>query len=177
MPLLIPDECLPWIGLHRNMKTTTEYEQSLYRDFEGMKSALPEGIESILDIGCGLAGIDILLSKHYPHAEIYLLDADGPESNCRPGFWPTMRPYTSREVANSLLKANGITKQVWHDIGTQDLKADLVISLLSLGFHYPLDAYRVTSKFMLADLRKTQKGTILMEHRKNKGWRCIWETA
>ena len=166
----VPDECLKWIVLHR----THLYVRSIEEDFNGMEPYLPSECSSILDIGCGMAGIDVLLARRYPHAQLHLLDGDGDESNFRGGMKPSMLPFNSRGAADQLLAANGVTKQVWHDIGTQDLKADLVISLLSWGWHYPLETYRVRAKTTIADVREKRAGTCILVHPNFKGYRYVW---
>lgn len=147
--MLIPDECLGWIKIQR---PDSDYPKGLEEDFKSIEPHLPEKVESILDIGCGMAGIDVFLKQKYPNAYLSLLDGDGkfPMYN----FRPNCKPYNSRKSAEALLEANGVKVDRWHDVGTQEeLKADLVISLISWGFHYPLSVYRV-SGFCIADLRR-----------------------
>lgn len=173
----IPDSALPWLVLHRtDCKTTQDYADSVRSDFAGLLPHLPDHVDSILDIGCGLAGIDVLLKWHYPDARLILLDGDGPESNFRGNYGATMRPFNSRAVANELLAANGVAADEWKDVGTQEtLKADLAISLLSLGWHYPLDTYKVDAKTIICDLREA-KGRILstiVYKGRHKGFRCM----
>lgn len=175
--MFIPDGCMEWVRLHRtDVQTKADYVDSIEEDLALITHYLPDKVDSILDIGCGMAGIDVFLAKRYPAATLNLLDGDGPASNWRGLFKDTMEPFNSREAANALLAANGVTGQVWHDIGTQDLKVDLVISLLSWGWHYPLSNYRVEAKTHIADLRYPQEmlGVKMMAHPKDKGWRCVW---
>ena len=173
--ITVPGNCLKWIRLHRDMDSADEYVESLEADFNSISKFLPLGVDSILDIGCGLAGIDILLSRKYPLAEIHLMDNDGPGANKLSGLWSTMQPYNSREVANEFLAANGITKQIWHDIGTQGLKADLVISFRSWGFHYPLETYGVFGETTIVDIRGDSRFQKIAKIR--KGWRCMIQEA
>ena len=162
--------------LHRtHTKTAEEYIESLKSDFEQIEPYLPESVDSILDIGCGMAGIDILLKQKYPEAKLYLLDGDGPKEDWRGGFESEMKPFSSREVATEFLKSNGVTVDRWYDIGTQDIEADLVISLLSWGWHYPLETYKVKAKTIICDNRGEAKGELicpLTMHGKLKGHRC-----
>jgi hypothetical protein len=110
---------------------------------------LPDRVESILDIGCGMAGIDVLLKRKFPHARLELLDGDGGIGSY--GFTSTIG--NSRKATDALLKANGFECDKWHEVGTkEELQSDLVISLLSWGFHYPLSTYQVKG-FCIADLR------------------------
>jgi hypothetical protein len=150
--VLIPEECLGWIKIQR---PDCDYLNSIEQDFKEIEPHLPERVDSILDIGCGMAGIDVYLKRKFPNASLSLLDGDGkfPMYNYR----ANCPPYSSRKAAESLLTANGVKVDRWHDVGTQEeLKADLIVSLLSWGFHYPLGTYKV-SGFCIADLRKAKE--------------------
>jgi hypothetical protein len=147
--LVVPNECWRWIKLQR----TDGY--AIEEDFRMIEPYLPDRVESILDIGCGMAGIDVLLKRKFPHARLELLDGDGEVGSC--GFTSVIG--NSRKATEALLKANGVECDRWHEVGTkEELKADLVISLLSWGFHYPLDTYRVKG-FCIADLRRGKEDT------------------
>ena len=146
--ILIPDECRHWIHLQR---PESKYEEELKADFRQIEPFLQEKVESILDIGCGMAGIDVYLKRKFPDSKLYLLDGDGEKAKY--GWNAVSTPYNSRKSTEALLKANGFAVDKWFDIGTkEELKADLIISLLSWGFHYPLNTYKV-SGFCIADLR------------------------
>jgi hypothetical protein len=147
--VLIPKECEGWIKVQRPQG---EYLETLEEDFRIIEPHLPEKVESILDIGCGMAGIDVFLKRKFPNATLALLDSDGDETTY--GWHAVCNPYSSRKSAEALLAANGVKADRWHDVGTQEeLKADLVISLISWGFHYPISTYKVTG-FCIADLRR-----------------------
>lgn len=151
--LIVPAQCEGWLRVQRPQG---DYQKEIEQDFRIIENHLPERVESIIDIGCGMAGIDVFLKRKYPAARLDLLDGDGKFQSY--GFSPTSKPYSSRACAEELLAANGVKCDGWIDVGTNDqLKADLVISLLSWGFHYPLSAYNV-SGFCIADLRKGHEG-------------------
>lgn len=134
---------------------------------------LPVEVESILDIGCGMAGIDVFLKRRYPKASLLLLDGDGDDP--RDGWNEQLDAFSSRSVAAELLAANGVSVDRWLDVNTTEpLVADLVISLASWGYHYPLSTYKV-SGFCIADLRKSQepqRGVVIMDYTKRA--RCAW---
>jgi hypothetical protein len=148
---VVPDEAKHYIAMHRTHIKPDEYAADVEKDFLQIEPFLPETVNTILDIGCGMAGIDVFLKLKYPDAHLCLLDGDGEKFGS--GWNKTLDPFSSRAIAGKLLRANGVSVGHWFDIGTkEDLKADLVVSLLSWGFHYPLDTYKV-SGFVICDLR------------------------
>lgn len=137
------------------------YQRSQYCDLIGMayltemrqiyleiKEYLPKSIHNILDIGAGMAGIDVFLSQHYPGTKITLLDKEGYKEDYKSkiGYHKdskTFGAYNSFDEAKRLLSQNKI-KMTCVDIGSQkfpNIKFDLIVSFLSWGFHYPLNTY------------------------------------
>lgn len=171
--LVLPEECVGWTHVQR---PGADYLKSVEEDFKQIEPYLPENVESILDIGCGMAGIDVYLKRKFPNARLELLDGDGKHQAY--GFRSDTKPYSSRVAAEKLLEANGVKLDRWHEPFTKDhLKAGLVISLISWGFHYPLNAYKV-SGFCIADLRRPQepaRGTIITKTAKYD--RCAFTCA
>lgn len=150
------------------------YIQSVYEDYDTIKDHLPESVESILDIGCGLAGIDVLLADRYPGAKIYLLDGDGGQENWRGGYARKMEPFTSVAMARQVLELNGHQVEQVFPVGYPDvLQADLIISLLSWGFHYPLETYK-TAGVRITDIRNGEPIPGQVIHRSRKYSRCLW---
>ena len=168
--MIVPKVSRRFTHLHR---PHLDYSESVRIDFEFIEPYLPEKVGSILDIGCGMAGIDVLLKKKFPEAKLSLLDGDG----LSPQYsWSLEgRPYSNLKATETLLKENGVKVDQWLKVGTKDLlQADLIISLLSWGFHYPLSSYKVKG-FCIADLRKDfeeKRGLVIMES--NKLNRCAW---
>lgn len=170
----VPPAALPYLYRHRNKHPEPQaFADSLAEDYLQLLPFLPERAETLLDIGCGMAGIDVLLARHYPGAQLWLLDGDGDEP--RSGWNASLGAFSSRAAADALLAANGLRAARWLDVGTSEaLRADLVVSLASWGYHYPLSAYRV-SGYCIADLRKGEepaRGTLIREYQKRR--RCAW---
>lgn len=155
---------IEYIKLHRteyaelpDNEVIGAYYNQIKKEFDELVPFLPEKVNSIIDIGCGLALIDVFLMKKYPNAKLTLLDSDGKVDNVA-GFHDVYEPYTSREIVNELMASHKI-KFKWLDVGYKGkLKADLVISLLSAGYHYPLSTYNIESPMTICDLR-TDNGT------------------
>ena len=134
--LVVPDAALPYIEMHRthlhgDLKRL--YAEDVTRDYEMMKPYLPEKAAATLDIGCGMAGIDVLLWRHYANPVIHLLDGTG-DTDVRILFHQTMSPYNSMPVARQLLEGNGVPADrtvQWAPDPAQTLpRCDLVLSLL-----------------------------------------------
>lgn len=172
LEVIVPDSARPHIERHRFAKKDN-YVGSLQADYKHILQFLPARAIRILDIGCGMAGIDVLLKRHYPYAELWLLDGDGDEP--RNGWNKRLNAFSSRAAADELLAANGVSADRWIDVNTKEaLSADLVISLASWGYHYPLSTYDVTG-FCIADLRRKvepQRGEVVSEYAKRL--RCAW---
>jgi hypothetical protein len=140
-------------------------------DYETMRAYLPHKESPvIIDIGCGVAGIDVLLSTHYGHrARIVLVDKTQTDENIHYGFEKVASFYNNLFLAKEILNMNGVPEShVVLNTPEQFVavppRADLVISLESWGFHYPISTYIDTVKKCIK-----AGGLILVEVRKSSG--------
>jgi hypothetical protein len=100
------DNALKWALIHRTQCSNwNDYVLSLVGDFEQITPYLPEKVNSILDIGCGLGGIDILLKQRFPEAHLSLLDSDGSPENFRGGFGEEMLPFKQRRQGRPMVRS------------------------------------------------------------------------
>ncbi len=156
------------------------FAEDMEREYESIKSSLPESPSAILDIGCGVAGIDILLARHYKergkNVDFYLLDKTEINDRVYYGLEKTASYYNSLTIARDLLAANGVPGERIH---TQEVTGapifpgvqfDLVLSLISWGFHYPVETYLDEAYGLLKpggkliiDIRKGSGGENLVE--------------
>jgi SAM-dependent methyltransferase len=132
-------------------RTKKLFSIDMEREYELIKNFLPANLKNILDIGCGVGGIDIMFHKHYiaknikPH--FHLLDKSEVNSRVYYGLEKEAAYYNSLSVARDLLIANGVepshvyTQEVGRDPIFPGKKFDLVVSLISWGFHYPITTY------------------------------------
>lgn len=128
------------------------FVEDVAKDYESLKGHLPKSASSILDIGCGVAAIDVFLARHYGArgnpVSLYLIDRSEIDRNVRYGFHPRTSFYNSLHVTRTLLSENGVSPASIH---TQEVDPansiafpvafDVILSLLSWGFHYPVPAY------------------------------------
>ena len=162
--IAVPSMCLPLLREQRTHYTpgreAEQYSAELERTFEQIKSVAKTPPRRVLDIGCGMAGIDVLIGREWPGCEIHLLDKDGVSPVINAGYHAKpddFSHYHSFDCALALLADNGVNNQIYCHQQLPDIEFDLVISLLSWGFHYPLTTYapRCTGP-IIVDARKGQ---------------------
>jgi SAM-dependent methyltransferase len=101
-------------------------------------------VNSMLDIGCGLALVDVLLARAVAPRRVYLLDSEGTGTLDR-GYKVEMKAWNSTAIAASMFHANV-------DVGVElvllepgpfevDEPVDLIVSTRSWGHHYPVSMY------------------------------------
>lgn len=153
-------------------KIKVEFTKDIRNDYLTIKAFLPQKIDSILDIGCGVAGIDILISNHYGNdIDVFLLDKTQVDDNVYYGFEREGSFYNSLQISKKLLELNGInSKRIYLQEATQDNKikfenVNMAVSLFSWGFHYPISTYLdevykklKTNGILISDIRKNTNG-------------------
>lgn len=180
---------LPYLGKEA---IKNRYFKELQEDYLGVKNALPPKVENILDVGCGMAGIDLFLYYHYRNLEpnLFLIDKEG-TSEIFYGFKQEAAFYNSFELATEFLQINGVPRNKIHiiDVSTDPFPInqtfDLVVSFISWGFNYPAGTYieDVHSALslegsLIIDVRKATNGeselkrkfqhvSVISEHKKH----------
>lgn len=128
---------------HDRERWQAAYEQELRQTYEGLRPHLPEPCWGVLDIGSGLGGIDVLLTRHYQPDPPYIHLLDG--ENDKPRMKLHRETFNSMKVARSFLISNGVRSDriSYFTTATQVLPRpyDLVLSLGSWCFHYPPETY------------------------------------
>ncbi len=107
---------------------------------------VPDDVQDIMDIGCGLGGIDVMIARHHPVDKIVLVDGNGDLSlRGKLGFKTAQKAWADVRIAEEFVRANARVFEivaanpaiVWSAVG--DL--DLIVSLRSWGHHYPAATY------------------------------------
>jgi SAM-dependent methyltransferase len=151
-------------------RTKMLYAEDMEREYQSIRAFLPTVCTSVLDIGCGVAGIDVFVQRHYEEDDIdfFLLDRSEVTTNVFYSFQSHGAFYNSLEVARTLMTLNGIPAERIHLLEATPAmeiritgKIDLVISLLSWGFHYPVSTYLSRVHDLLSD-----RGVLVMDIRK-----------
>jgi SAM-dependent methyltransferase len=148
------------------------YDADMRAEYASLREWLPERPEAILDVGCGLGGIDILLFEHYKRERalhFYLLDRTQTDTGITYGFKSRADFYNSLELTRHMLVKNGLPAESLTTIEARDDngidlpgRVDLVISLISWGFHYPVATYLKRSHELLLP-----GGRLILDVRKN----------
>lgn len=128
---------------HDRERWQAAYEQELRQTYEGLRPHLPEPCWGVLDIGSGLGGIDVLLTRHYQPDPPYIHLLDGEDD--APRMKLHRQTFNSMKVARGFLIANGVRSDriSYFTTATEVLPRpyDLVLSLGSWCFHYPPETY------------------------------------
>ena len=122
----------------------------------------------VVDIGCGYALADLFLYRRY-ECDLVLIDIE--ESGDRHfGFAAEGAGYTSLETARAFLIANGVPEERITLVNpkltdpAEAGMADLAISLISCGYHYPVGTYEALFRDQIAP-----GGAIVLDIRKGSG--------
>ena len=122
-------------------------EELFQKEIKLIKSYLPKKAENIMDIGCGLGIINIYLNEIYNNRpNFFLLDKNKIDKKIKYGFSRDYESYNDLNETRNLLLNNNININSIITIDVEknikiDNKIDLVISLKSMGYHYPIDVY------------------------------------
>ncbi|MFN3211112.1 MAG: hypothetical protein ACE369_19355 [Roseovarius sp.] len=122
--------------------------------------------KSVIDIGCGQALPDLFLHHDFK-PRFTLVDIEQTDDQYH-AWANTGAGYASLDQAAALLHGNGAAKTKVRPINPgkspgamTGLKADLLVSFYSCGFHYPVDDY---AELMVATLQAG--GTVCLDLRK-----------
>lgn len=156
----------------------SKYFSTMRGIYQEIAPYIPIGTRNILDIGCGVAGLDLFLYKNLDSPNIILLDKTKVEDKIWYSFKDDGAFYNSLAVAEGMLVQNGVPPEKVTSIEAEsgalsvipDGSVDCVISTISWGFHYPVETYlsqvvRVMSDegVLILDLRKNTNGLELIK--------------
>ena len=147
MNLSIPDAALDYLMLQRGALDdmrgyrqlwVNKYCEILQSEYDSIEPYLPKRCDSVLDVGSGMGGIDILLNQHYGNGlRVTLLDG----VNDPPKMVAHAATFNSMSVAKEFQLQNGV--QLFDYIDANDPKRrparfyDLIVSFKSWCFHTP----------------------------------------
>jgi hypothetical protein len=140
-----------------------KYASRVHREFRELKPWLPRQVQAVVDIGCGFAGIDVLLARHFgPLCDVRLIDGNG-QAPRRGGFEPAGLPWYDVQYGARFVRDNTgvIVTTAMVPPEPTPWPCDLLISLKSWGHHYPVGTY---TDFASRSLRCG--GTLIIDIRK-----------
>ena len=136
-----------FINFNQTKDITLEAENLFKNEIDTFKNFLPKNCKNIMDIGCGLGIINILLNKFYNEKpNFYLLDKNRIDKKIKYGFSSNYESYNDLSETKRILTENNIRENrlFLYNVEKDNLinvKIDLVISLKSMGYHYPFETY------------------------------------
>lgn len=139
------------------------YANRVHEEYIQLKPWLPDKATRIVDIGCGLAGIDVHLARHYPRAMIDLVDGQGDHSNRVMGYNDGTQPWANVGLAVQLVEANAPGAKVRGNLADPNAlfeRCDLMLSFKSWAHHYPVQRY-----LPLAKRSVVKGGTVILDIR------------
>jgi len=153
-------------------KIDEDYSNIMNEEAKSLIEKIPSQTRSILDIGCGIAALQVYLYRLLNKPDIYLLDKTELESKVWYMFEPKGAFYNSMELASDVLTSNGIPDQKIKtleapDDGIINLETgsiDFVISTISWGFHFPVSTYLKSVVNVLSE-----NGILIIDIRKDTG--------
>ncbi len=139
------------------------FENKSYRDFDTIKEWIPNRTDSILDIGCGIGGVDIPLAWYTKCSCVTIIDGDGTGGK-KTSYSAESEAWADRELARSLISYNVECEvRAFPPDPSLTIEADLIISLKSWGHHYPVNVYIDLVKRSLRPL-----GRVIMDIRRRR---------
>lgn len=136
-----------FINFNQSENISLNAENLFKSEINTFKNFLPRNINNIMDIGCGLGIINILLNEFYnDKVNFYLLDKNRIDKKIKYGFSTNYESYNDLNETKRIFKDNNINENRFFlfDVEKEiqiDVKIDLVISLKSMGYHYPFVTY------------------------------------
>ena len=138
----------------------------IYKDYLTIEKYFAEGSEYICSIGPGNCIFELFLLKNSIIKKILLIDIEQTNNNHH-GFQNQGSGYANLESSKKFLISNGINPESIDTCNPlkeniPNFKFDILISIISMGFHYPCDQY---AKWI--NLNCKNNGFIIFDKRKN----------
>lgn len=172
-PIVIPEDAYPYLQMQRGAiadmaenreKWLEAYLDMIIGEFTCIESHLPPSVDTVLDIGAGMGGIDVLLARHYgDRVRFTLLDgiADLPFVQSH------ARTFSNADVAREFLRLNGVKRVDFVDANDPSSRPrwyyDLIVSFKAWCFHIEPARY-----IELVKSRAATGAKIIVDVRANK---------
>ena len=136
-----------FINYFQNKKIEEVTEELFLNELETFKAFLPDSAENVMDIGCGLGIINIYLNKFFnKKSNFFLLDKSRIDKKINYGFSSNYESYNDLNETKNILLENEVDSGSIYLFDVEkkfqiNKKMNLVISLKSMGYHYPINTY------------------------------------
>jgi SAM-dependent methyltransferase len=143
-----------------------EFESKAERDYNTIKDWILPEYRSVLDIGSGLGGVDILIGNETNIRTINIMDGDGTVEKTS-SYRDDTSAWCDRKIAWDLISRNVPFECIVKDYppdSSLTIPVDLVISLKSWGHHYPVAVY-----LPLVERSLAPGGRVIMDIRHRRG--------
>jgi hypothetical protein len=138
----------------RSEQICSDYWEIMAGEFESIKPHIGDDLDTVVGIGPGVAGLEVLLTRSRREAgasppRIILIDKTGIDP-IHFGFHGKAAVYNSLDLSRQSLTMNGHPENLVETIEADDAssllnayrgRVDLVTSLIAWGFHFPIDTY------------------------------------
>ena len=112
------------------------------RIFKAWKANYPVPPARLVDIGGGMGGVEVCLSKVWPDAEYWLVDRENSDGGRKVDFGEVkdFDGYNDIQLAKEFASGHGANfETVLIPLGRLPDKVDLVFSSCAWGFHFPVE--------------------------------------
>jgi hypothetical protein len=116
-------------------------------EFSEIKDYFPKTTKNILSIGCGVGGLEYFFSYIKTIRKVDLIDRNFVSKKVIYGFdFKNLEAYNNLDYTKYFLLSNGFSNKKFEIFNYDkdklpNKKYDIIISLLSLDFHYPFSVY------------------------------------
>ena len=143
---IVPDTCIPWINkqVTGSPRDAGLFHATTVDDFQLLQDWLkPGGVA--MDLGCGVGRWSVYLAGQpgWGNTLFVLADANRRTKKIKYGWRPGRVFYNSLDATRQFVEANGLQQfrlfDVEHDDWSDLPVLGTVVSLLSVGFHWPIE--------------------------------------
>jgi len=148
-----------------------KYHDVMLKEFSSIERFIKNDDKSFLSIGSGIGGLELIINQNFKNNDYYFIERNYVSKKVRYG-WGGMdneEAYNDLNLQKTFLKINEMNENQINifDYDNENLpekKFDVIISLLSLDYHYDFNLYVEYLKKVSKESTKIIFDTIRAEH-------------